>query len=262
MKKLSMVIILAMVLTAGSALAGQQQNKPISPRDLSQAKVLKNDIAITDISVDNGCFLKVTFENKGNVEINTTLPVKIWVNGLMLKDQPILFDHLAAGASRSHIYCAYAKPIIINGIKTVKAWVGSVRTWRESLLNNTLTKSVSCKPNFDIAVTDIGLDENCILWVKFENRGGTRIHTKLHVKVWINRKLVKDKEMLFDDFSAGTWRTHHYTGATPLRILKAVTVKASVDTTNMLPETNEFNNTLSKNVECPIKPAAGLHRHR
>ena len=100
----------------------------------------------------------------------------------------------------------------------------------------------------DIAVTDIYTDKNCILWIKFENKGNTRIHTNLHVKLWINERLIRDEDMLFDDFQAGKWRSHGYTGVKAIKILKPSKIEAFVDTTNKLAETNESNNTLTKSL--------------
>jgi len=247
MRKGMILFISITILAAGFSFAQQKQiKKPVQLKKPALLKLAKNDIAVTDIYVDNGCFLVVKFENKGNVEINTTLKYKLWVNGALVRDTNMLFDHFEAGKWRSHTFSGYSNPIIINGTATVRIRVGTVPIWREPLRNNTLQKSVRCKPAYDIAVTDIYTDKNCILWVKFENKGRSRIHTKLHFKLWINRIKVRDKEMLFDDFKPGTWRTHGYTGVKPIKILKPSSVRAFVDTTDKLKETNESNNTLTK----------------
>jgi len=102
------------------------------------------------------------------------------------------------------------------------------------------------KPIFDIAVIDIYVDQNCILWVKFENKGKTKINTTLHYKLWINDTLVRDENMLFDEFEAGKWRAHGYTGVKPIVINGTARVKAFVDTLDQLKEANEVNNTLKK----------------
>ena len=258
MKKSMVFFICSMILLAGVSYAQQKTTAPLKRPGLF--KKLNYDIAVTDISVDNGCFLKVKFENKGNVEINTTLPYKVWVNGIKVRDTNMLFDHLKAGTWRSHVFSGYNNPIIINGMKTVKVTVGTIKKWQEPLRNNTLKKSVRCHPDYDIAVTDLYTDKKCILWVKFENKGKTRIHTKLHFKLWINGKLVRDKDMLFDDFKPGQWRSHGYTGVKSIRILKLSRIKAFVDTTNKLRETRSkfINNTLTKRFACkktlqPIK---------
>jgi hypothetical protein len=231
----------------------KQQAKITNPKLL---KLAKYDIAVTDIYADSGCFLTVKFENKGNVEINHTLNVKVWVNGLKVRDQNMLFDHLKAGNWRAHTYSGYSNPIIINGAKTIRVTVGTIPIWREPLRNNTLKKSIRCKPSYDIAVTDLYVDKNCILWVKFQNKGRTRIHTKLHFKLWINRRLIRDEDMLFDDFKPGQWRSHGYTGVKPIKILRLSTVRAWVDTTKKLTETNESNNSLEKKLLCKktLKP--------
>lgn len=252
MKRGMILAAIFLFLTAGLAEAQEKIRKPTT-QEMYNLQVKGHDIAITDIAVDDGCFLKVTFENKGKSEIHTTLPVKVWLDGILAHDHGMLFDHLAPGASRTHIFCGFTSPIMINGTRTAKVTVGTVLAWRENLRNNTLEKSVTCRPNYDIAVTDIGVDENCVLWVKFVNRGATRIHTRLHFKLWIDRMLVKDEDMLFDDFRSGVWRKHHYTGGTPLRILKPSMVRAFVDTTNKLSETDEANNKFKKQVECKKK---------
>jgi hypothetical protein len=109
-------------------------------------------------------------------------------------------------------------------------------------------------PILDIAVIDIYVDQNCILWVKFENKGKTKINTTLHFKLWINDTLVRDENMLFDELDAGKWRAHGYTGATPIRIVRASQVKAFVDTRDQLKEANEVNNTLIKHLPaCQIR---------
>ena len=119
---------------------------------------------------------------------------------------------------------------------------------KPALNNTTLLKKVS----FNIAVTDILADNGCFLKVKFQNKGKTRIHTKLHFKLWINGLLVRDKDMLFDDFKPGISRSHGYTGVKPIRILRSSVIKAFVDTTNKLKESRSTrpNNSMKKKVAC------------
>lgn len=252
MKRFSILALGLMILATSVCTARQEFTKPATSKDLSKVALTKYDIAVTDLVADDGCFLKVKFENRGNAEIHTTLPIRILVNGRTVKKQNIQFDHLAAGGWYTHTFSEYNSPIIINGSKTVKATVGTVPAWKENLRNNTLEKVVNCQPNYDIAVTDIAVDSDCVLWVKFENLGRTRIHTRLHFKLWINKKLVRDEDMLFDNFESGNWRKHYFTGTNRIQLNKPVTVKAFVDSANILSETNELNNTLEKKTGCRV----------
>jgi subtilase family serine protease len=148
--------------------------------------------------------------------------------------------------------------IRISGSQEVRAFIDSRRELSESNeRNNTKRKTILCKniykKTYDIETTDLYLDENCILWVKFTNKGSADINQKLHFKLWVNGRLVRDNDMLFDNFESGKWRSHGFTGVAPIKIKPSAVVKASVDTTHILPETNEINNTKTEKLICKTR---------
>lgn len=248
MKRMVILFTGVMFLLAGIAV-GQQVNPLGGKKPDKKRKVY--DIAVTDILTDSSCYLQVAYKNLGTKNINTTLRIKVWVDGVLVKDENKLFDLFNVGAERTHTFSSWADPVIISGTSVVKASVDTTGLLAESdEANNTRKEKISCRSTFDIAVTDLYVDNDCVLWVKFKNNGTAMINTKLHFKLWINGVLTRDKDMLFDFFNAGTTRSHGYTGAAPIKILAPSVVKASVDTTNKLTETNELNNHYKERLTC------------
>jgi hypothetical protein len=105
---------------------------------------------------------------------------------------------------------------------------------------------------YDIEVTDIYL-KNCFVWVKFTNKGTAEINHRLRVKVWVAGTLVRNEEILFDDFEAGKSRDHGYTShINPVKINGKAKVRVLVNTTGVFPEmaARKANNNLTKDLIC------------
>jgi hypothetical protein len=107
--------------------------------------------------------------------------------------------------------------------------------------------------NQDIALFDITLDknQNCRIWVSWQNKGNVKIDRVLREKVFVNGML-KDSSMNKIVLESGAFFSHGV-GADPGITLApgTWTVTATIDADNVLPESNEENNTLTKKLTCP-----------
>lgn len=105
----------------------------------------------------------------------------------------------------------------------------------------------------DIALYDISLDknQNCRIWVSWQNQGNVKIDRTLREKVFVNGML-KDSSMNHVVLEPGAFFSHGV-GADPGVTLGpgTWTVTATIDADNVLTENNEGNNTLTKTLTCP-----------
>ena len=107
--------------------------------------------------------------------------------------------------------------------------------------------------NRDIVLYDITLDknQNCRIWVSWQNQGNVKIDRTLREKVFVNG-MVKDNSMNHVVLEPGAFFSHGV-GADPGITLSpgTWTVTATIDADNVLPESNQGNNTLTKTLTCP-----------
>lgn len=104
----------------------------------------------------------------------------------------------------------------------------------------------------DLAADEIWVDNqgSCKLWVRFENRGNVKIDKTLYTKVTIGGVKVYEQAMhvvLDPDQGFG-----HEVGTTanPIKVIGSKLVVYVVDSTGVLTESDEGNNTLSKTITC------------
>jgi hypothetical protein len=116
------------------------------------------------------------------------------------------------------------------------------------------------KSNVDVDVADIYVDKKCRLWVKHYNRGTEPINKVLREKVWVNRRLI-DNSTETVVIQPGRFYAHGILADPGYIVRGTVTVKIQIDVDNVLAETNERNNTLTKRVTCRMfpKPAKKLN---
>jgi hypothetical protein len=115
------------------------------------------------------------------------------------------------------------------------------------------------KSKVDIDVADIYLDKKCRLWVKHFNRGTEPINKVLRERVWVNGRQIDDSTETIV-IAPGRWYSHGILADPGYIVRSSATVKIQIDVDNVLRETNERNNILTKRVTCKMKflPKKGL----
>lgn len=105
-------------------------------------------------------------------------------------------------------------------------------------------------PTADIKLYDIYKKDNCNLWLSFQNTGTTAINATLRVKVLVQNVMI---ENVLEEFSLAPQAFfNREVGANPSYKISGInkSVTAIVDADNMLAESDETNNSLTKTLSC------------
>lgn len=107
---------------------------------------------------------------------------------------------------------------------------------------------------YDIAITDMWLDEDCQLCAKFENKGNTSITKDIRGEIWVDGKFFL--YTVLANFSLPPGQTYSWKGGSPFKLTGSHSVKMIIDSDNQIAESNETNNTMIKSFTCEaqLKP--------
>jgi hypothetical protein len=106
----------------------------------------------------------------------------------------------------------------------------------------------------DLALADIFLDENCNVWVTWQNKGNVRIDKVLRERVEIIGTPHISDAQNHVVLEPGALFSHAFGSSPVMKVSGTKAVKAIIDSEYALAESNETNNTLTKTLTCPKRP--------
>ena len=117
---------------------------------------------------------------------------------------------------------------------------------------------LASSPSRDLAVYDIYVQkDDCRLWVTFQNQGTEKIEGTFRKRITVQGTTIVIDQMQGLSLEPGAFFSCGV-GADPGVIISGTkTVTATIDVDNVLAESNEANNTLTKSVNCPLHVQPG-----
>jgi hypothetical protein len=269
----------------------EAQTKPELMKEVKEIKVARPDLQATDMTVNADCVIVVHFRNNGpgaipDANFSTSPPsnsgIQMYRNGapwggVVLGAMDPGKALKPAGGTLTFNWFPGLK--LTPGTHTVKVDVDNDNKIVESNEgNNTLTKQLSCNaPVPDLQPTDLSLTPDCHIVLTVRNNGPGAVADAAYGPPPSSAGIQMYSDgapwggIILGGFDAGKQTkpaggvaTHPwFPGAANLKLAPGThTVKVDVDNTNKVAESNEGNNSLTKQLSCngkltPVVPGGG-----
>ncbi|MEM0359884.1 MAG: CARDB domain-containing protein [Candidatus Diapherotrites archaeon] len=217
------------------------------------------DLTITNIWFNNNGTIGYTIKNQGNAEIKTTE----FYNDLFINNSVPYMDFdtmysLAVGATEdrnmSYWICT---PGTTYTLKITADSLSQIYESNEN--NNSYTKTLTCPTPTtapDLTITNIWFNNNGTIGYTIKNQGNANITSRLFYNdLFVNGSpVISGYDAMYDIFAGDTQdRNMSYWACSPGT---TYTIKVSADTGGNIFESNENNNSYTKELTCPTPTTA------
>jgi hypothetical protein len=278
-------IALSLLIPAANA-----QTKPEPAKTLEVKPAPRPDLVPTDISVNTDCRIVITLKNNGpgvvpDAGFSMSPPGSSGVQmyndnqpwgGIVLGALDPSKSLKPVGGTLTHTWFPGAANLKLSpGMHTVKVTVDNNNSIAESNEgNNSLTKQVSCneaKP--DLVPTNLSLSQDCHIVLTLKNAGGGAVPNTAYGSPGSGIQMYNNGQpwggIILSGFdpskqvqpAGGQLTKDWFPGAANLKLSPGThTVKVDVDNNNNVAESNEGNNSLTKQLTCGRTPPVILEK--